>query len=279
MKHRNLYALTLTSAAMLCGTGTIAWAQDHDNGQSPATHAGARNQPANAQTANAVRASKMIGAVVKNKAGDSIGEISDLLVSPGGTITAAVVSAGGVLGIGDKKIAVPYKSFSMSPDGKSVYLDMTAEQLKALPPYTAASNDERGDAATRQKTSQNNPFEHGTSSSTATSSTAASGKTPHVLKATEQPASALIGAEVVDRADAKVGKIKDVIVSTSGGRQAQAVVSVGGSIANIGGREIAVPLDDLTIQRDEKNPKHEPQRVQTNLTVSELAALPEFKYE
>jgi len=89
----------------------------------------------------------------------------------------------------------------------------------------------------------------------------------------------LIGAEVVDRADAKVGKIKDVIVSTSGGRQAQAVMTVGGGIGNIGGREIAVPLDSLTIQRGSENPKHEPKRVQANLTVSELQALPEFKYE
>ena len=269
MKPKNLYALTLTSAAMLCGTGTIAWAQDHDNGQAPTAHSGIRNQ-----TSNAVRASKLIGATVKNKAGDSIGEISDLLVSPGANISTAVVAVGGVLGIGEKKIAVPYKSFSVSPDGNTLYLDMTADQLKSMPAYT---EDENGVATARQKTSQNapnNPFEH-----TTAATAAAGGKTPHVLKATEQPASALIGAEVVDRANAKVGKIKDVIVSTSGGRQAQAVLSVGGGIANIGGREVAVPLDDLTIQRGGENPKHEPQRVQANLTVSELEAMPEFKYE
>jgi len=274
MKHKNLYALTLTSAAMLCGTGTIAWAQDHDNGQAPATHSGPRNQ-----TSSSVRASKLIGATVKNKAGDSIGEISDLIVSPGANVTTAVVSAGGVLGIGEKKIAIPYKSFSVSPDGKTLYLDMTADQLKQLPPYT---DDEKGEAAAHQKTSQNtpnNPFEHGAASSSTATASASATKSPHVLKATEQPASSLIGAEVVDRADAKVGKIKDVIVSTSGGRQAQAVMTVGGGIGNIGGREIAVPLDSLTIQRGSENPKHEPKRVQANLTVSELQALPEFKYE
>jgi len=270
MKRKNLYALTLTSAAMLCGTGTVAWAQDHDNGQAPSARSGTRNQAS-------MRASKLIGATVKNKAGDSLGEISDLLVSAGagGNISTAVVAVGGVLGVGEKKIAVPYKNFSVAPDGKTVYLDMTADQLKSLPAYTD------DDAATRQKTSQNTsstPVERGTASSTATSNASAA-KTPHVLKATEQPASALIGAEVVDRADAKVGKIKDVIVSTSGGRQAQAVLSVGGGIGNIGGHEIAVPLDNLTIQRTGGSAKHEPQRVQANLTVSELEALPEFKYE
>jgi sporulation protein YlmC with PRC-barrel domain len=255
---------------MLCGTGTIAWAQEHDNGQAPTAHAGTRNQAS-------MRASKLIGATVKNKAGDSIGEISDLLVSPGAgaNISTAVVAVGGVLGVGEKKIAVPYKNFSVAPDGKTVYLDMTADQLKSLPPYTD------GDVATHQKTSQNtssNPFERSTAPSTPASNASAA-KTPHVLKATEQPASSLIGAEVVDRADAKVGKIKDVIVSTSGGHQAQAVLTVGGGIGNIGGHEIAVPLDNLTIQRAGESAKHEPKRVQANLTVSELEALPEFKYE
>ena len=85
MKHKDLYALTLTSAAMLCGTGTVAWAQDHDSGSATTTHSGTRT------TSNAVRASKLVGATVKNKAGDSIGEISDLLVSPGASITTAIV--------------------------------------------------------------------------------------------------------------------------------------------------------------------------------------------
>ena len=94
---------------------------------------------------------------------------------------------------------------------------------------------------------------------------------------TRKSASALIGAEVVDGADSKVGKIKDVIVSN--GRGAQAVLAVGGGIGNIGGRMVAVPLDDLTIKRNSANPKHEPDRVQTALSVSQLEALPEFRYE
>jgi sporulation protein YlmC with PRC-barrel domain len=275
MKHKNLYALTLTSAAMLCGTGTIAWAQDHDAGEAaPATHSGSTRTP----LSSSVRASKLIGATVKNKAGDSIGEINDLIVAPGANITTAIVAVGGVLGVGEKKIAVPYKNFSVSPDGKTLYLDMTADQLKSMPAYT---DDEKGNAAARAQTSHDNPsnkFEHNTSTATTSATAAGAQKTAHVLKATEEPASALIGAEVVDKGDAKVGKIKDVIVSTSG-RGVQAVLAVGGGIANIGGRTIAVPLDNLTIQRGDANPKHEPQRVQTNLSVSELEALPEFRYE
>ena len=43
---------------------------------------------------------------------------------------------------------------------------------------------------------------------------------------------------------------------------------------------VAVPLDELTIKRDaDEDRRHEPDRVQTLLTVSQLEALPEFRYE
>jgi sporulation protein YlmC with PRC-barrel domain len=266
MKHKQLYALTLTSAAMLCSGAAMAQDRTDPSQQSAASRSGAaRNNPA----LGSVHATKLIGAMVKNKAGDSIGEITDLVVSPGASVTTAVVSVGGVLGIGDKKIGVPYKSFSVSPDGKTVYLDMTAEQLKNQPAYTETSDDKS--AATSRAQSEPGTLHRDTTATAATASA-------HVLKASEQPASSLIGAEVVDRSASRVAKIKDVIVST-GGRGAQAVLSVGGGIGNIGGRMVSVPLDQLTIQRDAANPKHEPQRVQTALTVSDLEALPEFRYE
>jgi sporulation protein YlmC with PRC-barrel domain len=124
MKSNDLYVLTLTSAAMLCGT--VAVAQERgDGGQATASHSGAT------RSSGAVHATNLIGAIVKDRTGDSIGKIADLVVSSSANITTAVVSVGGVLGIGDKKIGIPYKNFSVSPDGKAVCLDMTAEQLKS----------------------------------------------------------------------------------------------------------------------------------------------------
>ena len=286
MKNSNLYVLTLTSAAMLCGT--VGAQQRTDNPPRPA--APPSGTTVRSPIAGNLHATKLIGATVKNKAGETIGKIDDLIVSSSANITTAVVSVGGVLGVGDTKVGVPYKSISAAPDGKTVYVDMTEEQLKSMPPYTEASDDQSAAATTHR---EQNPFTHDTTSSAAqtrTPASAARGENPasaaapapsttaaHVLKASEQPASALIGAEVVDGADSKVGKIKDVIVSN--GRGAQAVLAVGGGIGNIGGRMVAVPLDDLTIKRNSANPKHEPDRVQTALSVSQLEALPEFRYE
>jgi sporulation protein YlmC with PRC-barrel domain len=104
----------------------------------------------------------------------------------------------------------------------------------------------------------------------------ASEKPARTLRASEQPAKALIGADVVDSSDSKIGEIKDLVLST--GRQAMAIMSVGKAALG-DGHLVAVPLDDLTIQRDANDPKNEPDRVQTKLTVAQLEAMPEFKYE
>jgi hypothetical protein len=44
---------------------------------------------------------------------------------------------------------------------------------------------------------------------------------------------------------------------------------------------VAVPLDDLTIKRDDadEDRRREPDSVQTLLTLSQLDSMPEFRYE
>jgi sporulation protein YlmC with PRC-barrel domain len=279
MKRTNLYALTLTSAAMVCGA---AAAQERSNPNQPSTTARSGALDRNLSAGN-VHATNVIGATVKNKAGDTIGTIDDLILSSNANITSAVMSVGGVLGVGGKKVALPYKEFTAAPDGKTLYLDKTEEQLKSMPAYDedkSVSSRTHTDHDTAAATSSPNRATSATSTQrdAAASSARTSGSAPHVLKANEQPASALIGAEVVDRSDSKVGKIKDVIVSS--GRGAQAVVTVGGSgVGNLGGKMVTVPLDDLTIKRDQDNPKHEPDKVQTTMSLAQIDSMPEFRYE
>ena len=61
----------------------------------------------------------------------------------------AVISVGGLLGVGDKKIALPYEQFSVAPDGNTVYLTMTEEELKSKPAFDADADD---DARTADRT-------------------------------------------------------------------------------------------------------------------------------
>ena len=60
------------------------------------------------QVSAGYRASKVIGSTVLNDANESIGTIDDLLVSPDGKATYAVLSVGGFLGMGSKLVVVPY---------------------------------------------------------------------------------------------------------------------------------------------------------------------------
>lgn len=56
--------------------------------------------------AGELRASKLIGMTVKNAAGESIGDINEVVLGKDGKVAAVVIGVGGVLGIGEREVAV-----------------------------------------------------------------------------------------------------------------------------------------------------------------------------
>jgi len=86
-------------------------------------------------------AEQLIGAKVTNKDGQTIGTISDLIIGPGDKIDGVILSVGGVLGVGDKKIGVRLGALKLArTDGKlSVSLpSVSKEILGAVPAYEKA---------------------------------------------------------------------------------------------------------------------------------------------
>jgi len=86
-------------------------------------------------------AEQLIGAKVTNKDGQTIGTISDLIVGSGDKIDGVILSVGGVLGVGDKKIGVRLGALKLSrADGKlTVSLpSVSKEMLGAVPAYEKA---------------------------------------------------------------------------------------------------------------------------------------------
>jgi hypothetical protein len=85
--------------------------------------------------------SRLIGQPVTNQAaGERIGDINDLLLDGSGRIANVVIGVGGFLGIGEKNVAVPYESLSISTggDGKRVItLGVSKEELNAAPAFKA----------------------------------------------------------------------------------------------------------------------------------------------
>jgi sporulation protein YlmC with PRC-barrel domain len=87
-------------------------------------------------TMNEVYASKIIGANVKNTQGENLGKIDELVIDPhDARIKAAVVSVGGLLGIGAKSVAIPWDKVVMGSgsDRDTVVVAMGKEELEKAP--------------------------------------------------------------------------------------------------------------------------------------------------
>lgn len=88
------------------------------------------------------RASEAMGKAVYNRAGERIGEVDELLIDGSGRVVAAVVGVGGFLGIGERKVAVTYRSFEMTRESNGnprLLIDLTRETLKSAPEYKSTA--------------------------------------------------------------------------------------------------------------------------------------------
>ncbi|MHB0856826.1 MAG: PRC-barrel domain-containing protein [Anaerolineae bacterium] len=81
-------------------------------------------------------ASTLIGDRVRNSEGEDLGKIEDIMLNvESGCIDYAVLSFGGVAGIGDKLFAVPWDRLSIRPDEKKFVLDVNKETLRTAPGF------------------------------------------------------------------------------------------------------------------------------------------------
>ena len=129
------------------------------------------------ESADQWRASKLVGLNVYSPDNAKIGTIREIILDRNGSAEAAVIGVGGFLGVGEKDVAVPFKSIRWSDERvgasnnrattgtningnppKTVYrgypdhglLSMTKDELKNAPAFHFA-----GDTSARDRT--NNP--------------------------------------------------------------------------------------------------------------------------
>ncbi len=82
-------------------------------------------------------ASTLKGNVVKNLAGERLGTIEEFMIDlETGRIGYCVLSFGGVLGIGDKLFAIPYKAMTLDTQDHTFTLDIARERLESAPAST-----------------------------------------------------------------------------------------------------------------------------------------------
>jgi sporulation protein YlmC with PRC-barrel domain len=93
---------------------------------------------------NEMRASALMGANVTNMANESVGEINDIILDKDGKVAAVVVGVGGFLGIGEREVALDYKSLTIKYDpnamtnagATTIQVNATKESLKNAPAWT-----------------------------------------------------------------------------------------------------------------------------------------------
>jgi sporulation protein YlmC with PRC-barrel domain len=90
------------------------------------------------------RISKIIGSDVRNKAGEKIGDIRDLMIDNNGSIRLAIVSTGGFLGVGDRLHAVPWDVLTLGPKDDHI-LDIDKAHLQNTPGFTSKTWPNLGD--------------------------------------------------------------------------------------------------------------------------------------
>jgi sporulation protein YlmC with PRC-barrel domain len=80
----------------------------------------------------------LVGMKIRDRYGDEIGNVDNLLVNPQtGDVEAVVVWAGGwVFGIGGEKVAVPYWAFEPRPREEYMVINATQRQLTASPSFS-----------------------------------------------------------------------------------------------------------------------------------------------
>ena len=83
---------------------------------------------------NAIRAGKAIGTDVYDQSGNKLGEVKDIVLEKtSNNILFAVVSFGGVLGIGEKYHPVPWAELDYDPERGGYVVPFTADQLRDAP--------------------------------------------------------------------------------------------------------------------------------------------------
>jgi sporulation protein YlmC with PRC-barrel domain len=231
-----------------------------------------------------LRASKLVGARVRNAAGENLGEIEELVIaSKDRDDMLVIVSVGGLLDVGDKLVALPYDDLRVSPDGDTFYFDRTEAQLQAA---TAFTYDSQGEVQARseRQVERDAPREPAATARATTErprtpapTTATAAKSANVvLDVFDYRASDLIGATVLDDRGESVGKVDDIVVSTEDDKL-HVVLAIGGFVG-FGAKLISIPFDDLQLTSNDDNPQ-----VRIAMTGEQLeqlvASRPEFRYE
>jgi hypothetical protein len=129
--------ILLLSAAVTAGMAAPLFAQTQTPSTAPA--APATTMPVapspTAPAPGAIKGSTLINMDVRNNADEKIGDINDVIVSADGKVQQVIISVGGFLGVGARKVAVAWNDVKVDANADVAWVNMSKEQLSQVPPY------------------------------------------------------------------------------------------------------------------------------------------------
>ena len=158
----NLFAVTLVGLS-LGVTGAFAQVVkvDTDDGKVKVRAPGVavdgqvQTRRANANADAAIqpwRASNIIGADIKNNADKSLGTVNDLVMDTKGSVHYVILAHGGVLGVGEKLVAIPLRAVSFhktEDDGYFAKVNVAPELIEKARNFTSDTWPNFSDPAVR----------------------------------------------------------------------------------------------------------------------------------
>ena len=101
-----------------------------------AVSARAQERLSSDETRKLIAADKVEGTTVRNRAGEKLGSIENVMIDKlTGKVAYAVMSFGGFLGIGDQYHALPWGMLKYEPDMESYVVDLDKDRLEGAPTY------------------------------------------------------------------------------------------------------------------------------------------------
>lgn len=197
-----------------------------------------------------VRSGTALGSKVIGSNGEAIGDINDLLISRrSGRIAFALVGSGGLLGIGERVVAVPFGAFTWRATEQTFGLPTTKEQLSAAP---ALERSEWKTLAESPRAEVSYRYFNITENSKTEEWRLRSG--PSQLAVSEWPlvrATDIDGQRLVSNKGMDLGKIDELILDANSGRVGFVVVSFGGTLG-FGAEHVPVPWPYFDVNSEGK---------------------------
>jgi len=86
----------------------------------------------------------LLGKTIYNDAGQKVGKVEDLIISPDKNVSYVIVGAGGFIGIGRHDVAIPVTQIQDGV-GKLVMPGATKDMIKSMPEFTYANDTAKRD--------------------------------------------------------------------------------------------------------------------------------------